>query len=214
MTYRELKKKLSELVSTYFGDATVIWGMAGAVSPTCPLVTLTMGDVVRHYLPIRGNVNGVPVDYYPSRTTVQVDLFTKGVGVTTEAGYTARRENTAVGDMIDFVNFLNSIYVDGWSDANDVYILANQVRDLTELVNDTTWEYRAMVELEIGFTQAAVGHTATMYEGGVLYDEEGNPAQDAPPFEPTPSGGRTQDLADQSTGWFDQVEDPEFIKED
>jgi hypothetical protein len=46
-----------------------------------------------------------------------------------------------------------------------------------------------------------------MYEDGVRYDDDGNPIDEPPsPFTPSPSGGGTQELADQSTGWFEQAE--------
>ena len=109
-----------------------------------------------------------------------------------------------MNDLIDFVNFINSAYVDEWSDTHDVSILANQVRDLTELTDDTTWDYRAMTELEIRFTQTAAGHGGFMYEGGAPLDENGNVVSGS--FAHTPSGGRSPEIADQSTGWFEHVE--------
>lgn len=203
MTQSELKENLYELVETYFGGANVVWGMTGAVNPNNPMVSLTMGDIIRHYQPIKQNADGVPVYVYPSTTRLQVDLFTKGAKTTDEPDVKTAMVNTAVNDLTDFVNYLNSIYVDNWSGANDITILANTVRDLTALTNDTSWDYRAMVELEISFTQIASGFTGIGYEDGVPY-----------PFVPTPSGGGTQDLADQTTGWFEQVETPELIQEE
>lgn len=199
--------------------------------PQSPLIALTAGSVTRPYQPITQTVDGVPVNCYPSKTTIQVDLFTKGEKLTDENSVTAVMENTAVNDLTDFLNFLNSAYVDDWSTLNDVSILANTVQDLSQLINDTVWDYRAMVELEIGFTQAAVGYTGTMYDSGMDYyengkpkydknwnplDENGNPLPLPPgkrPFKPTPSGGRTPELADESTGWFEQVE-TEYVKEE
>ena len=246
MTQTELKQKLYELVSLYFGGATIVWGMTNAVQSKAPLITLRMGNISRPYQPIRQNKDGISADYYPSKTTIQIDLFTSGVELNKEAGITAARENTAVNDMTDFVNFINSVYVDDWSGQNDISILANEIHDLTELVNSTQWQYRAMVELEIGFTQCAVGNAAIMNERGIPYhsngvpkydrkgyvlDEDGNKTLDDkgvpirlpldeegrpifPNTETTPSEGRTQDLGNQSTGWFEQVQGPEFYKEE
>ena len=205
MTQSELKKKLYDLVRSYFSGATVVWGMlSGAVNPSAPLVMLRMGDITRPYQPIKRNVNGVLLYSYPSETTVQIDLFTKGASRNNEAGVSSANENTAVNDLTDFVNFINSAYVDDWSGLNDVSILVNRVRDLTELISDTTWEYRAMAEMEIRFTQTAAGHGGFMYEGGVPLDENGNFVSGT--FANTPSGGRSPEIADQSTGWFEQVE--------
>ena len=218
MTQQELKKKLYDLVSTYFSGAGVSWSMTKKANPNSPMVALTMGTIYRHYLPTRGDVNGVPIDCYQCYTTLQVDLFTMGADRAGGESVTAERENTAVNDMADFVNFLNSVYVDHWCLLNDVSIQADRIHDVTQLANDSSWDFRAMVELAIGFTQNAVGYSATMYEGGVKYDESGNPIptppeQPPPPVESTPSGGRSQELGDQYTGWFEQVE-TEQVKED
>jgi hypothetical protein len=243
MTQSELKRKLCELVESYFGSATVTWGKTRAVSPNVPQVVLNMGTVTRPYQPITRSVDGVPVNEYPSKTTVQIDLYTKGAPTSGDPDTTAAYENTAINDLTDFVNFLNSVYVDHWSGLHDVSLLANTVLDLTELINDVTWDYRAMVEVEIGFTQSAVGHTGTMFDRGTQYYANGRPRYDAEgyaldendnrmtdadgnlirlpldddgdpifPFTETPSGGRTPELAGQTTGWFEQVENPENLE--
>lgn len=230
VTQRELKQKLEELVSTYFAGITVVWGKTKAARSLSPLIVLTTGTVSRPYQPIKQMANDVPINYYPSNTTVQVDLYTKGAKTNHSAGIMAAMENTAVSDLTDFVNFLNSDYVDDWCGTHDISILTNQVQDLSQIINDVSWDYRAMVELEIGFTQAAIGHTGMMYESGMPYYENGNPKYDnegyaldengqrvvdddgnaLPPglnqYESTPSGGGTQELADQFTGWYERVE--------
>ena len=248
MTQNELKRTLYNLVAEYFAGASITWGKVKAVSPNVPQVVLSMGGISRRYLPITRSANGVPVNGYPSQTTLQVDLYTKGAATNNDPGVIAAYENTAVNDLIDFLNFLNSAYVDEWGDIHDVSILCNEVNDLTELVNDVTWDYRAMMELEIGFTQSAVGHTGMMYEDGMPFYDNGAPMFDAegyaldrygnrltdeygnllppllidpetgrpifPPPKPTPSGGRTSELAGRNMGWFEQVENPNFEKEE
>ena len=241
MTHGELKAAIEKLVSSYFGTASVVWGSVRGVKPTSPLIVLNLGAIRRHYLPIRVGVQGVPTDSYASTTTLQVDLYTQGKRVGEIPGVLSPHENTAVNDLTDFLNFLNSVWVDEWCDVHDVSLLANNVSDLTEVINDTSWDYRAFLEVEVGFTQTAVGGTATNYEGGVPFHSTGVPKYDDegyaldrdgnrlplpplpldpdgkpeyPPVEPTPSGGRTQENADNFTGWFEQVEKPEFVKEE
>jgi hypothetical protein len=222
-----LKQKLYDLVRDYFGKATVIWGKVKVVSPAAPQIVLNMSGVTRHYSPITKWANGVLVLGYPSKTTLQVDLYTKGAPLQAAPGVVATYENTAVNDLTDFVNYLDSAYIDEWSERHDVSILCRQVTDLTELINGTTWDYRAMAELEIGFTQTTIGHTGTMYEEGMPFYGNGRPKYDddgyalnetgeqtldgngnpiLPAATITPSGGRTQALADLYTGWFDRVE--------
>ena len=190
MMQSELKKKLEALISEYFGGATVTWGKTKGVSPNVPQVVLIMGGISRHYHPINQSVGGVTVNSYPSRTTLQVDLYTKGEATNTAPGMMAAYENTAVNDITDFLNFINSEYVGDWCEINDVSILCNHVNDLTELINDTTWDYRAMVEMEIGFMQSAVGSTGIMYEDGVPHYENGNPKYDRETGMPLYENGR------------------------
>jgi len=245
MTQSELKQKLYDLVREYFGKASVIWGKVKVVSPAPPQIVLNMGAVTRHYLPIVKWADGVIVNGFPSKTTLQIDLYTKGAPLQSGSGVTAAYENTAVNDLTDFVNYLESPYIDDWRERHDVSISCRHITDLTELINGTTWDYRAMVELEIGFTQTAVGHTGAMYESGMPFHKNGRPKYDndgyaldeageqvldgsnnpirlpldgegkpiPPAITVTPSGGRTQTLADQYTGWFDRVE-IEIKKED
>lgn len=214
MTHSELKRLLEKLVSTYFGGTDPVWGMVKSVNPSVPLVVLNLGSIIRHYQPINLNSNGVPVGVYPSKTTLQIDLYTKGRQTSTSSGVMAAFDNTAVNDLTDFLNFINSPFVDNWCGINDISLLANQVRDLTGLINDTSWDYRAMLELEIGFTQTAAGFSGIMFEDGAKLDDDGNPLDAGDdPFTPTPSGGRTQDLADDFTGWFEAVE-TEYEKEE
>lgn len=214
MTLNELKQKLKGLIREYFGGAELSWGKVRGVSPNVPQVVLNMGAVTRHYQPVTRQVSGVLINSYPSKTTLQVDLYTRGAETNSEPNVTAAYENTAVNDLAEFLNFINSAYVDDWCEIHDVSILCRQVNDLTELINDTSWGYRAMVELEIGFTQNAVGHTGIMFEGGLSYDDNGAPETPQPPFAQTPSGGRTAELAKLSTGWFEQVEGPEFERQE
>ena len=213
MTQSELKQKLYDLISSYFSGATVIWGMTGAVNPNSPLITLNLSDVTRSYHPVNVNNDGVPVNYFPSTTKLQIDLFTKGREVFISSGEqtTTAWENTAIDDMNTLVNFLDSEYVVNWSELNDISISVNLVRDLTQLINTASWDYRAMCEVDIGFIQSAVGHTGLMWEGGVQYDEDGNPlttggAPSSGVFKPDSSGGGSEELAGDSTGWFEKAE--------
>ena len=124
---------------------------------------------------------------------MQVDLYTDGLRISE-----TERENTAVNDLTEFINFLNSPHVDVWCFINDIDITTGTVRDLTGVISDSSWQYRAMTELELGFTERTKGHTGTGYE-------HGKPLTGNKPFEPSPSGGGSQKLADKFTGFFEDV---------
>jgi hypothetical protein len=86
MTQSELKQRLYNLVRDYFGNASITWGKVKAVSPNVPQVVLNMGGITRHYMPITRQNNGVNVNGYPSKTTLQVDLYTKGAATGGDPG--------------------------------------------------------------------------------------------------------------------------------
>lgn len=239
MNQRELRDALIDLARLYFPEPTVIeWGKTKQVNPDSPFLMLTAVSATRHYLPIELVRNGVITQSYEVTAMVQVDLFTKGAELTDGEYVIGANENTAVSDLSDFLNFLNSQFVQDWCHAHNIAIHCDDVNDLTALVNSTSWDYRAMTELEIKYMQTAVGHSGTMYENGLpfhsngqptfdsegyLLDRNGNRVAGVPPLErdehgnlifpdavQTPSGGRSQSLADSVTGWFEDVE----IKED
>jgi len=206
MTVRQLKQYLFDLIAEYFKplkDAgNIVWGKHKPVNPNSPMVALTTGPITRAQRPIRMNVDGIIHDIWPSHTTLAVDLYTKGAPTTIDINVTSAMENTAVNDLTDFVIFMNSVYVDDWSYINDISVNTNAIHDLTALTNDTSWDYRAMTEIEIGFTQGAMEYAA-------------NPLDDGSGIAslPTHSGGRPQELADLETGWFEEVE-IEYVKEE
>ena len=202
MTQRELKRKLHELIGEYFKSlekqGNIVWGMAKPVNPGSPKVALTAGPIKRPEHVNRLYVDGIVVDVWPSKTTLQVDLFTKGAPTTDNPNVIAAHENTAVNDLTEFVDFLHSVYVDRWSFINDVSLNANNVQDLTELINDTSWKYRAMVEIEIGFTQVAVGFAGLGYDGGIPFYRNGRPKFNAETGMPLHDNG--QPMYDAETG--------------
>jgi hypothetical protein len=201
LNQRELKNHLYELVSTYFAGATVIWAQTNTVKPPAALVTLKTGLITRTLYPIMEVRNGVSCGYYPSKTALEINLFTKGAPIVSE-GETIAYENTAVADLTEFLNFVGSPHVIAWCLERDIDITpSSDVLDVTALISDTQWEYRAMVELEIDFVQYAIGATGILDETSIV-DGGIDPKWNGP----TPSGGGTQELADKDIGYFQSVE--------
>lgn len=213
MTLNELQEHLLDLTERYFTGAKVTWAQEKLVKPAPALVTLRTGNVSRPLQPITEVIDGVPCGYYPSRVLLEVNLFTKGKTFKPEDGATAAQENTAVNDLLDFVNFINSPVVIDWCFTKDIAITPNgDVLDATAAINDTRWEYRAMIELTVDFVQAAVGATGILAESSIKYekdpekpDEPAKPHID-PVWSQNSSGGGSQELADETTGYFEAVE--------
>jgi hypothetical protein len=140
---------------------------------------------------------------YPSSTTLQIDLFTKGKQW--DGDYF---ENSAESDLLGLLNFLDSPASVNWCQLNDIAMQTqNAVRDLSEVINDTQWQYRAMCELSIGFTEWVGEYEAVLGGESIVFDADGNPIGiDGSKWEQTASGGGTRELDDEITGFFTEAE--------
>ena len=204
-----------------------------------PLVVLTPGNVHRPQAPNYTFVDGEVVGHYLSRFSITVDLFTNGSPVVDEvSGKVVAYEDNAVDDMLSFADFLNSEHTVQWSHQNDVSILIDgDVLNLTGVVNDTSYEFRSRLTVQFYFTQKAVGASTALLESSLQYptgekdpetqeptytpteppetDSKSGPWGDeeepivVPTFEPSASGGGTEELAKEETGYFTEVETKE-----
>ena len=229
MTLSDLKEELRRLTKLYFTGAEVSFSKQSfTAKPTTPFISLTMGPINRPINPPIIIINGRPVAVYPASTAIQIDLFTNGKQTEIAEGFTPLIENTAAEDLLDFASFLNSEYVVQWCHQRDLAILVpNTVQDLTGLVNDTNFEFRAMMEVTVYFTMTAIGYTGTLdagsvKHGGTIVDPEtgeeksyeyegGNIQADdvtelIPIIKPTPSGGGNEDMVVEEDSYFSNVE--------
>ena len=235
MRATEARELFRQLTARYFAGATVTFSNQSRVAkPRVPLVTITPGIVRRPTAANYSMTDDEVVGHYLYRITFQVDLFTHGAPVVDdETGETVAYVNTAMDDMLSFADFLNSDYAIRWCHVNDVSILIDgDVQDLTGVVNDTNYEYRARMSVLFYFTQKAVGPTAVLKESSIQYpDGEGGYTPETPletesptngyetdamkkeeaaivepEFEQTSSGGGTEELAKETTGYFTEVE--------
>ncbi|GHU52684.1 hypothetical protein AGMMS49975_09000 [Clostridia bacterium] len=210
MTINKLKETLYERFTAYWCGATVKWGNASGVKPNAPLVVLRTGTVTRPPQPITQMSNGIVFSAYPSIVPLQVDLFTRGRQ--SEQNY---YENTAESDLLDFVNFLDSVSSIEWSAKHNISVaLISGVQDLSEVINDSQWQYRAMCEFSVAFTGWSAEYHGILNEENIVFDESGVPIDvTCDNWEQTASGGGNQSLANEKTGFFDEV-NPEINKED
>ncbi len=172
MRVSQAKELFRSLTAQYFAGAEVAFSRQSRVAkPNVPLVSITPRNVTRPSMPNYEEVDGVLVGHYLSRIPMQVDLFTHGLPVVDdETGVAVAYENTAMDDMLAFMDFLNSPYTVEWCHAHDVAIeFDGDPKDLTGLVNDDTYEYRSQLAVLFYFTQKAVGHTATLSEDSIQY---------------------------------------------
>lgn len=209
-----------ELTQFYFKNATVIHVQQNHIAKQGkPLVTLCTGVVTRPLNPPVEIIDGRPVSFYPSSVSIQIDLFTMGQKKELAYGFTPVMENTAADDMMSFVNFLNSEMVIQYCHQKNIAIVVpNTVQDLTGLISDTSYEYRAMIEVTVYFTSVAVGYSGTLSESSIVRAGSNN-LNDidilTPELLKTPSGGGNEDVIANETSYFSNVKiNEQLVKEE
>ena len=202
MTERELRQELDKLVAEYFAQlkeiGNIVWAKTKPVQPSRTYVSLYLSGIRGPSLPNRSYVDGIVHDSYPRETTLTINLFTEGAPTSDDPNIISSNENTAVNDLMGFVNFLNSVHVDHWRGRTGVVLKANEVKDLTSLTHGSSWAYRAYVEIKVGFTQNVAGHAGINFEGGIPLYPNGRPKYDADTGMPLYDNG--QPMYDAGTG--------------
>lgn len=193
MDLATLKVRLHDFVKEYFDGADVRWTGQKAAKQTLPIVTLKITSISRSAFPVEEFDDGSPVNCFLSRAMLEVQLFTKGAAPVVGAAL-SNTDNTAVNDLVDFVNFMTSYYaIDRMFDMNITITPEGATRDVSALLNDVKNEFRAMQEFVVDFVQEAREATGISAEPGEKWKQ-------------TSSGGGTKKLSDEKTGWGNDVE--------
>ena len=167
---------------------------------------------------------------------ITVDLFTNGIAVVDpDTDRTVAYEDNALDDMLSFADFLNSEHTVHWSHNHDVAIVIDgDVLNMTGLVNDNNYEYRSRLSVLFYFTQQAVEGAAVLSEDSIVYptNDPENPytpvepveaesptggyetdyikkmekSKVEPVYKPSASGGGSEELAQESVGYFNEAE--------
>ncbi len=233
-----------QITQEYFAHGTVKFADQSRVQKSSlPLVVLKPGAVRRPLHPNVELVDGELVQCYPSRLSFTVDLFTHGAPVKASAedeaatgipeGTVVAYANTAMSDLTEFMDYLNSQHVIDWCAANDCSVLTDgDPQDTSGVVNDTNYEYRARLTVMFYFTQQVTGYAGASHENSILYPDGAGGWTSTPPvetesptngyvteamekeaaakvepvYEPTPSGGGSEELVSEETGYFTEVE--------
>ncbi len=155
MNLEEVKEVLYDITAMFFHGAAVIWAEQINTKPPLPYITLKIGSIQRTAFPFIAADGG---RYYPCQTTLEINLYTKGRPVTVEAHVTGNYANTAAPDLMDFFNFAESEEITDMMAKKGIEVtLIPPVRDLTALLNDSKYRYRAMAEAAVTFVQEADG---------------------------------------------------------
>lgn len=192
MTVEELKTALVKIIGTYYKKYIVWSEQSKLVKPDENFMSLKLDNIKYDRFTVMTSDEDGFYSYRSSSATLEVQLFSHGETRTVEddgVEYEAS-VNTALNDILDLVNFLTSDYANALYEHYDIAILPEgYARDITGFV-DTNYEYRAIQEFTVYFTQTANG------DAGISRDD----------WKATASGGGTQELADRQVQKIDAVD--------
>lgn len=194
MTTEQAQLLFERLVKQYFAGAAVQWCETNQVKPPYPFIALKLTNVSRSVHPDTYEEEEV-CRCYLCTGRLTLNLYTKGRKQAAKPGMTAPpARNTAVSDLQAFLRYLGS-------DAGQDFLLEHNLcilpegdtLDVSALLNESKYEYRARQEFTISFIDEACGHS------GITPPNEEQ-------FEQTPSGGGTPEQAEDKTGWFESAQ--------
>ena len=126
--------------------------------------------------------------YYNYDFIFEINLYT--VGREVKAGNSNYYENTAVEDLEEFIRFLDSDGITEELAKKDVTIVMNPpIRDLSELIGDTKFNYRSMCEFTVSYVGLADGKYGVLESKAV----------------PNPSGGGMKEFAEVETYAIEEI---------
>ena len=155
MNILDVKEKIYDIVDMFFTGASVVWVEQTATRPNTPYITLKTGSVNRTFF---ATSDDSLKKKYSCSPILEINLYTKGTALKIGGKSTKNNINTALSDMTDFVNFLESPEITDIISKEGMSIYLNPpVRDLTELQNDSNFRYRSMAEFTVTWPEVIQG---------------------------------------------------------
>jgi hypothetical protein len=179
VTLGQVKQVLYDTVVKFHPGAMVVWEKTKGVKPRPPYITLGYSNLERSQFPLSDDEG--EHKYYNYSFLFEINLYTVGKEIKVDGVGTGAYENTAVEDLEEFVRFVDSDETTDLLATKNVTIVMNPpIRDLSELIGDTKFNYRSMVEFAVTFVGTADGRY------GVSGDEA----------VPNPSGGGLKEFTE------------------
>ena len=186
MSYSAMRSAMYEFAASYFTGGKVVFAEQKMAKRNVPYITLKFANVRRKLHPVVTVDDGNPVMDFQMQADMEVNLFTQGRLIGGET-----YENTALSDLTDFVNYTESFKGIEWQDANNlcVQLVDGTLTDLSEIINETLYRYRARAVFRVYYTETTEG----MYgQGGITV--------------PNASGGGSSTYTDAEPEYFETVE--------
>lgn len=208
MRLYDLKEYVYTLVHSYFQHSAITWANEVHIKKKPPQITLQLSDVRRSTYTIDEKADGEIIRYYPSTVMLTINSFIIGKGSANESP-----DNTAVADLNEFLNYIDSPeMVDVLCQSGLSFSVTGPIQDVPKLLGTTHYEYRAMMQFQIDFTQEVSGRYSLGHPSSELVFDIMTEKWVEPPiiseeeWEPTASGGGSYDLENAPQQLFEEIE--------
>lgn len=194
-----------------------------------PLILITAGSVRRDRCATVHNFNGATVASRESSIVYTVDLYTDGREIVDEdTGYLLTRENTAMNDLLNFLDFLDSDRcLSILNRLNAAINIENDAQDMTGIVSDSNYEFRARADIRLYFTDPMIGVSGIAAMSSIVWPTDDGKAPEPtesvtgqkdsatiaeeeatvePKYEPDSSGGGSEELVEEDDSYFTEAE--------
>lgn len=155
MTLSEAKQTIFDFVQSFFEEGTVAFEDQKMVRLPVPYITLKFLNINKQRF---ANKYDDKI-YWEIKSTVSMNIYTQGkeVSVNDSLHY---YENSAQDDLMDFIKYMESDGSTDWLSNKNVSLMLkdDSIKDLSMLLNDTTYRYRAYAEFDFTFTDEQAGY--------------------------------------------------------
>lgn len=156
MKIAEAKEEFRKLVADYFGDSHVFYAQTKMVKLPEPYITIQITGINRQVHESKLIEDSGYVDAYREIVaSVDLNLYTKGRSI---AGSSTVYANTSLDDLVGFMDYLESEAGIGKQDTAGIAIAVDsQPKDLSALIREAQFQYRAMASFTLRFTDMTYG---------------------------------------------------------
>lgn len=155
MTIDKAQQKVYEIVRDFYGADYVTWAGAKVTRPPTPYITIQFLDAKRDQFPVKQMDGENWVTYMDVSCPVDINLYTKGATVTGE-GTDIAYGNTALSDLSYFADYICSDAITEDTDEMTI-LIEQQPKDMSALLKESQYQYRAMMQLRVNFKTATYG---------------------------------------------------------
>lgn len=158
MKLEEAKELLRRMLAEYFGDEHAFYSEVKLAENPEPYVCLQATEVETHQFPVEYVRDDEFCRQRQYKAMFDINLYTRGRNVA-KAGQKAVYLNTAQEDLQGFLDFLDSEYILIEEQKNDISFMAEgNIQDMSALVNNNYYQYRAMIEISATFSDYTYGY--------------------------------------------------------